>query len=222
MFHITAPASLPLSEVREVSLAKVMLGEPVLNHEGVDYGIPVETQQNKSSQTLLLYNNSTGAYEKTNVGNVQSYHVQELVRIPAGSLVPPTQDPRASARPQPSHLKMRFHPVGSGSVPPETIGSSSESEAEQPAFRVPKGVRTDQDQKRKTDEVSGSVKKRKKHSSSHDTEVVPSSSQASQGTDSRGRKDGDKSKKSSKHRDETSQERRARREEKKRRKAEKA
>jgi hypothetical protein len=228
IFHIAAPAFLPLSEVKEVSLAKVMLGEPVLNHNGVDYGIPTEAQQNKSSQTLLLYNNSTGAYEKTNVGNIQSYNVQELVRLPAGidpsrggSLVPPSQDTRPSARPQPKNLKMRFHPVGSGNVGPETVGSSSESEAEQPTFRVPKSVRTDQVHKRKTDDVNESEKKRKKHSSKHDPDTAPSSSQASHGTESRGRKDGDKSKKSSKHRDETSQERRARKEERKRRKAEK-
>ncbi|KAL1967596.1 hypothetical protein VTN77DRAFT_3111 [Rasamsonia byssochlamydoides] len=243
VFHITAPAFLPLSAVREVSLAKVMRGEPVLNHKGVDYGIPTEPHQEHGAQTLMLYNKETGSYQSVPVRNIQSYHVQELVRLPGGidgSLVPPTaaQESSKPPRPQPKGMKMRFRPVGSGDGPPETIGTSSESEGEEPSFKMPQRLKTEQEERKRKqlptdDKADGSSRKKsKKHSFSQDAEglqssqnePVPSSQATSQDAqEDRGRKDSShKHKKSHKHRDETSQERKARKEEKKKKKAEKA
>lgn len=208
IFHIAAPSFLPLSQIREVALDKALLGEPVLSHKGVDYGLPADGPQTTAElQTLLIYDENKAAYLKKEVQNIQSYTVQELVRLPQNN-----HDTSATgqkpARPQPKHLKMRFHPVGSGNLGPETIGSSSESEADnesEPTFRVPR-----QEPKRKSDsqDDQGEKKKKKKdkHASSQDAE--------------RGRQDGESEKKASKHRNETSQERRARKE-KKKRKAEK-
>ncbi|KAF5006557.1 hypothetical protein F66182_15819 [Fusarium sp. NRRL 66182] len=110
---------------------------------------------------------------------------------------------------------MRLHPVGSTTLPPETVGSSSESEADEPTFRVPatSSKQAEKDHKRKANEQNGVEKKAKKSKKDKNH-----SSQAE--SQPEGRRD--KEKKSSKHRDETSQERRARKEEKKKRKAEKA
>jgi hypothetical protein len=237
VFHITAPAFLPLSAVREVSLAKVMSGEPVLNHKGVDYGISIESQQESATQALLLYNKATDTYQSAPLRNIQSYHVQELLSLPGGLLVPSTgaKESIKPPRPQPKHMKMRFHPVGSGDVLPETIGTSSESEAEESTFKVPQKTHHEERKRKESQptEVNGAPRKKsKKHASSQDTEAiqssqtepVPLSSQASENAEEeRGRKDKDhKHKKSHKDRDETSQERKARKEEKKRKKAEKA
>jgi hypothetical protein len=154
----------------------------------------------------MIYDENKGSYVKKEVQNIQSYTVQELVRLPKYDAVQPlTEKP---ARPQPKHLKMRFHPVGSGDLGAETIGSSSESEADnehESTFRVPR-----QEQKRKTDgQDQGEKKKKKKDKHASSQEVV-----------FRGRQDGESEKTASKQRDETSQERRARKE-KKKRKAEK-
>jgi DNA-directed RNA polymerase I subunit RPA34.5 len=193
-----------------------MLGEPILSHKGVDYGLVANAQQQKQgSEILLVYDEVTNTFvRKPELKNIESYNIQEIVRLPGlDSLVPETSKKQQSkARPQPKHLRMRFHPVGSQNLPPETVGSSSESEAEEPTFRVPRKdekEKNEKDLKRKADSEDTSEAKSKKSK-----KEKPSS----QETDTRR----DKEKNSSKHRDETSEERRARKEEKKKRKAEKA
>lgn len=198
---------MPLSQIREVALDKALLGEPVLSHKGVDYGLPADGQPQTTAaelQTLLVYDESKGVYVKKEVQNIQSYTVQEMVRLPQNNSNKNHEAPAAAqkpARPQPKHLKMRFHPVGSGNnLGAETIGSSSESEADEPTFSVPR-----QEPKRKSDSQDDQGEKKKKKKK----EKHASSSQ-----------DGQSEKKASKNRDETSQEQRARKE-KKKRKAEK-
>lgn len=219
-----------------------MRGEPVLNHKGVDYGISAESQQEHGAQALLLYNKETGTYQSASVRDIKSYHVQELISLPSGSLVPPTaaqESSNAPPRQQPKHMKMRFRPVGSVYGPPETIGTSSESEAEEPKFKFPERLKSQHEERKrknlptddsgKQTELNGSPRKKsKKHSSSQDlqssqTDPVASSQATSQDTqEERGRKDrSHKHKKSHKQKDETSQERKARKEEKKKKKAEK-
>ncbi|KAI7977319.1 hypothetical protein EIK77_004735 [Talaromyces pinophilus] len=221
VFHITAPSHLPLSEIKQIAFGKAASGEPILSHKGVDYGL-VETtrQQKQSSETLLLYDEKSNTYvRKPELRQIESYNIQEIVRLPGlDTLVPSSQGAtkkQPAARPQPKHLRMRFHPVGSTTLPPETIGSSSESEADEPTPRVPATSSkkdAEKDRKRKTDGQNGTEEKAKK--SKKDKQQ---SSQAESQTETRR----DKEKKSSKHRNETSQERRARKEEKKKRKAEK-
>ncbi|KAJ9303909.1 hypothetical protein DTO217A2_6609 [Paecilomyces variotii] len=216
IFHITAPASLPLSSIKEVSLAKVLSGEPVLEHRGVQYGIPADSinQQDADQKILLAYDEKSQTYHSTSIGNIQSYHLQELVSLPKGTAYN-KEKPDASKppRPQPKDLKMRFRPVGSTYGPPETIGTSDEeSEGEQTSFKFPKGSKAEREErKRKHQQTEGDEKtvevaprkKSKKHSSEENGKAEPSQDAA----EGQGR---DKPKKS-KHS-----------EEKKRRKAEKA
>lgn len=219
VFHITAPSFLPISKVKEVSLAKVMQGEPVLKHDGVDYGIPMDSisQGETDGQTLLLHDPKSQSYYNTPTSNIPSYHVQEMISLPedngTGSIK--AEDYEKPARKQPKHLKMRFRPVGSGNAPAETLGSSSEEsdgEEEKPTFKVPKGSSQEKEErKRKHHHTEGEGsqpngvlprKKSKKHSASQET-----------GGDDSSKMDIDekKSKKSNKSKDE-----------KKRKKAEKA
>ncbi|KAF9891736.1 hypothetical protein FE257_003217 [Aspergillus nanangensis] len=159
IYHITAPAFLPLETVEQISLEKVMQGQPILKHKGAQYGIPVDSmQQNGANEkTLLLYDPKAQTYSSTSSGNIQSYHVQQMVNLPERS---ETQDKVLEAakklvkppRKQPKNLKMRFRPVGSGQAPPETLGSSSESEGEEPTFKVPKGS---EERKRKHQQTDG-------------------------------------------------------------------
>ncbi|KAJ5551130.1 hypothetical protein N7461_005828 [Penicillium sp. DV-2018c] len=176
VLHITAPEDLPLSKIKEVCMSKIMQGEPIITHDGVKYGIPAEsfTEFDPSTKSLLLFDEKTQTYT-TAAQSIPSYHVQELIGLPSASentdaVIAEMRKYVKPARPQPKHLKMRFRPVGSASAPPETLGSSSESEAEVPSFKVPKG----DERKRKLshDEASGEApqaaevprKKSKKHS----------------------------------------------------------
>lgn len=179
MFHITAPASLPLSKIKEVSLGGALKGEPILKHNGVQFGIPEESVSQASSnpQTLFIYDPKAQTYQST-LTNVPTYHIQEMIDIPGGAEFEETSIKAAKAlekppRKQPKHLKMRFRPVGSGDGPPETLGSSSEeSEGEEPAFKVPKGAEKEKERKRKHQQTEGDAsqvaglprKKSKKHS----------------------------------------------------------
>ncbi|KOS44912.1 hypothetical protein ACN38_g4182 [Penicillium nordicum] len=153
VLHLTAPASLPLSQVKEVCMAKIMQGEPIISHGGVNYGIPAEalSEAGPATKSLLLFDENTQTY-RTAAQTVPSYHVQELIGLPSTSkktdaVVTEMRKYVKPARPQPKNLKMRFRPVGTTSAPPETLGSSSESEAEVPSFKVPKG----EERKRKLD-----------------------------------------------------------------------
>ncbi|GAQ39192.1 hypothetical protein AtubIFM55763_000236 [Aspergillus tubingensis] len=155
VYHITAPDYLPLSKVEEVSLAKIMQGKPVLKHKGVQYGIPVESfaQPDLGGKTLHLYDSKTKTYYSTAASNIPSYHIQEMLDIPEVSdetVAQAVQEQIKPPRKHPKHLKMRFHPVGSGVEPPETLGSSSEeSEDEKPTFKVPKSLEKERDERKR-------------------------------------------------------------------------
>ncbi|KAJ5601765.1 hypothetical protein N7510_011299 [Penicillium lagena] len=174
VFHITAPSSLPLSKIKEVSMAMIMKGEPLLTHEGVNYGIPAESLLSETNdpegKALLIYDQSTQSYRSA-AAHVPTYHIQELV----GSLgtdkatdraVEALRDEKKPRKRQPKGLKMRFRPIGSLSGPPETIGDSSESEAEEePTFKVPLGGEREEQRKRKHAHEGDAAprKKSKKH-----------------------------------------------------------
>lgn len=186
-------------------MGKVMQGEPVLNYEGVNYGIPQDNmgQGDKSEKKVLLYDSKTETYYNAPVRNIQSYHIQEMISLPQEAI----NDSNAGAasekaakpvRKQPANLKMRFRPVGSSYGPPETIGSSSdESEGEKPT----KASKDKEERKRKHHHTEGdgkepgSRKKSKKHSS---PDGPAQSSQMEVDEEPKAKK----SKKYSKHRDE--------------------
>lgn len=205
-----------MSKVKEASLGKIMQGDPVLQFDGVNYGIPQGSinQGEDDGKALLLHDPKTQKYYSTPASNIPTYHIQEMLTLPTdngtGSLV--TQDYEKPARKQVKNLKMRFRPVGSGNAPPETIGSSSESEEEEkPAFKFPArssaaAAQEKEERKRKHHHADGDAsqanaaprKKSKKHSSTQEDQM-----------------DTDKKEKSSKKSSKS-------KEEKKRKKAEKA
>ncbi|KAL5003726.1 DNA-directed RNA polymerase I subunit RPA34.5-domain-containing protein [Aspergillus recurvatus] len=203
VFHITAPAFLPLSKVKEVSLAGALKGEPILKHGGVNYGIPADslthTQAGPSGQSLFLYDTKTQTYHST-VTNIPTYRIQEMVELPGGVELEEATIRSAKAmekppRKQPKHLKMRFRPVGSGDAPPETLGSSSEeSEGEEHTLKLPQGLEREKERKRKHQQTEGDGshaaglprKKSKKHSG--DVETGEEKSRKSKDRDGKKRK----------------------------------
>ncbi|KAH1499234.1 hypothetical protein KXV92_007995 [Aspergillus fumigatus] len=167
LFHITAPSFLPLSKVKEVSLAKILQGEPILEHEGVQYGIPSENigHGDLGGKSLLLYDSKTQTYYSAPATTMPTYHVQQLIDLPKSlgtedAVLAAAQDQIKPPRKQPKHLKMRFRPVGSEEGPPETIGSSSEeSEGEgKPNSKFPRESKTEREERKRkhAEEVEGS------------------------------------------------------------------
>ncbi|OQE28759.1 hypothetical protein PENSTE_c003G00320 [Penicillium steckii] len=208
VIHITAPSSLPLSKVKEISMSKIMKGEPILEFEGVKYGIPAEsiTEEGSEGKNLLVYDESTQTYVNKSE-NVPSYQIQEMVSLPGSvggdiAKVEALRDTVKPPRPQPKKLRMRFRPVGSLPSAPETLGSSSESESEEPSFKVPPGD-NEEKRKRKHHHTEGDAtqstglprKKSKKHSPQEDGAAADESKKSKKSSKDREEK---KRKKSSK------------------------
>ncbi|KAL4808848.1 DNA-directed RNA polymerase I subunit RPA34.5-domain-containing protein [Aspergillus unguis] len=203
IFHITAPAFVPLSKVKEVSLAAALKGEPILEHKGVRYGIPEYSLQQAAAssgangQTLFVYDSKAQNYTGT-VTNVPTYHIQEMIQVPGGKEFEEASVMAAKAlekppRKQPKHLKMRFRPVGSGDAPPETLGESSDEEDEE-LTKPSRSSEKEKEKKRKHQQTEGDAaqaaglprKKSKKHSA--DTEGGDEKSKKSKDRDGKKRK----------------------------------
>ncbi|KAL4906682.1 DNA-directed RNA polymerase I subunit RPA34.5-domain-containing protein [Aspergillus multicolor] len=205
VFHITAPASLPLSKIKEVSLAGALKGEPILKHGGKNFGIPADSlalaQAGASGQTLFLYDAKAQTYHGA-VTNVPTYRIQEMIELPGGAELEEASLKSAKAlekppRKQPKHLKMRFRPVGSGAAPPETLGSSSEeSEGEEPTSK-PQAIEKEKEKERKRKhlqtegddtQAAGLPRKKSKKHSSGDGEAGEEKSKKSKDRDGKKRK----------------------------------
>lgn len=183
----------------------------MLNHEGVNYGIPPGniSQGDLSDKKLLLYDSKYQTYYSSPLRNIPSYHVQEMISLPqttkdSSNAASISQETAKPAKKQPKNLKMRFQPVGSRPGAAETIGTSSEeSEGEKPTLKAPKraGKETEERKRKHHHTEDGSQpsarKKSKKHTSAEGASAPPSSQMEVDGEP--GHK---KSKKSSKHRDE--------------------
>ncbi|KAL4959949.1 DNA-directed RNA polymerase I subunit RPA34 [Aspergillus stella-maris] len=199
IFHITAPASLPLSKVKEVSLAGALKGEPILEHKGKQYGIPGDNlaQGDGHNLTLYLYDPKTQTYHNT-VRKVPTYHIQETIALPGGkefeeACVKTAKALEKPARKQPKHLKMRFRPVGSGDALPETLGSSDEeSEGEEAGFKMPQGLEKEKEKeekkKRKHQQTEGDGSQARKKSKKHSLDNADGEEKSKKSKDRDGKK----------------------------------
>jgi hypothetical protein len=59
LWYITAPAAVPISVIKEVSLEKVQRGAPAITHNGVEYGF-VADQVDETGQTRVMVPESNG------------------------------------------------------------------------------------------------------------------------------------------------------------------
>ncbi|PGH18673.1 hypothetical protein AJ80_04421 [Polytolypa hystricis UAMH7299] len=242
IWHITAPASVPVSSIQELALDTVAKGESILTHKGVGYRMREDLHGVEKNKALLLPDERGKTYRRNQVGVAQTFHVEQVIELSNGTAysgeaegIQKLMKPR---RRQPKNLRMRYMPFGAGEDASEAMDhSSEESEAEKPTFKVPTEVHVDGEaKKRKHKEVepiaAGSdneqgerrkkVKKAHSERSKHHAEAdgaLPSIAEKEvpvRGREEERSKSGHRS--SKKHRDETSQERRARREERKRKK----
>ncbi|KAM0715846.1 hypothetical protein Q7P37_008360 [Cladosporium fusiforme] len=155
VWHITAPANLPISSLTEVALGSIQSGKPVLSHKGLDYVLSEDKGAQSGNATLVLLPEKDG-YKPISQPVSKTLHLRQHVVLPnlsekqasdatgsnaAGDVARPAV---AAVRPQPKGMKMRYRPPGFGSGDPGRIGSGSESESEvepvgkEAAFQFPK------------------------------------------------------------------------------------
>lgn len=190
VWHIIAPSSTPLSEIKEISLASIESHQSVLSHKGSDYTFTKENAPNvgKNGRERVVVPAKKGShYVSVEAPISMTLHLQQLPRLPnlskqqanhtTGSTAAAQVDqpPVTHARPQPMGLRMRYKPSGFGVGDVGTMGWDSENEADgdvemqdgeassEATFKTPRGLEEAGREKRKReDETPRKEKKRKK------------------------------------------------------------
>ncbi len=138
IWHITTPASVPITSVHDIPMQKTQDGSSILSYKGTDYGLVPDTADSISSEPALLFPSSPGnEYRSTTIPISSTLHLRQLLNLPSHKADASHITPRPRNE-QPEGLKMRFQPFG--------LSSSSESDEEAeilkvvPQFRKPPPV----------------------------------------------------------------------------------
>ncbi|KUJ14701.1 uncharacterized protein LY89DRAFT_686368 [Mollisia scopiformis] len=133
LWYFTAPASIPVSSIEQMSVADVDGGKTILSHDGTDYGFVQDPTGEKAYTTMFIPNSSEDAYLIASKSIDRVLHLQQTINIPgmndADASLPLSSRATVPAtkpvRQQPTGLKMRFRPIGFGAGKMGTIGSTS-------------------------------------------------------------------------------------------------
>ncbi|KAL8664117.1 MAG: hypothetical protein Q9202_003301 [Teloschistes flavicans] len=138
VWHITVPASVPIDSIKEVPIAKVLGGGPILSYKGADYGLVPEDEADHIEKMLLVPSQNDNEYRSTSSGITKTLQIQQIFGLPPlphkltgasnGTVRAPISHVKA-VRQQPEGLKMRYRPFGDE--------SSSDNSDATPRFKVP-------------------------------------------------------------------------------------
>jgi len=141
IWHITAPANVPISSLTDVALDAISNGKPVLSHKSMDYVLSEDKGATNNGDTVLLPTKEGYAPIQQHIS--KTLHLRQHIALPDLSKKQADQLTGSNAagnvataavtatKPQPRGLRMRYRPPGFGSTDPGRIGSGSESEAEE-------------------------------------------------------------------------------------------
>ncbi|KAI1002848.1 hypothetical protein K3495_g5356 [Podosphaera aphanis] len=136
IWYFTAPVSLSVSSLPEISMAAILSGSPVVKHDNDEYGFLSEPTDCRNLAQVLIPKANRPKYGIVSKPVTRIMHLQRILKLPgvSTSLTAEETEEKAviirTARPQPKRLRMRFHPIGTSMTNPENIGSSSSSEDE--------------------------------------------------------------------------------------------
>ena len=175
IWQITAPSSLSLQSIKEISLESLRSSQPVLTQNGIQYVLSESLDTDGDACTVLLP--SENAYQRLDHRIERTLHLQQKIALPnlsfrqadqsTGSIA--AAEVRAShvtiSRQQPKGLRMRYKPPGSGPGRPGIVGSESDSEEDgQTATKVnaTRGLAQDMDTMDVDDNVAETASKKSK------------------------------------------------------------
>lgn len=166
VWHITLPAAIPISAIKEISMEKILRGGTAVSHNGAEYGFVSGAKSQQNRAHVLLPNPEHSDYRAAPKAITRSLHLQQTLKLPNLAKTPKdntagTQLRRQTAKvvhEQPSGLRMRYAPFGdeSGILGLET--SSEEDGEPQPegaVFRMPPSLRDAQQQGKRRDDGIG-------------------------------------------------------------------
>lgn len=148
IWHITAPSSLPISEIKAVGLDALTNGSTVLTHKGSEYALAQDASAGNATHSVFLpgkdgYKASSQPVEKT-------LRLQQKITLPAlgekqartetggetAAAAVVSREVGEGVRPQPKGMRMRYKPPGFG-LGDAGLGSDDDEEVLEKAFRLP-------------------------------------------------------------------------------------
>ncbi|KAI0165145.1 DNA-directed RNA polymerase I subunit RPA34.5-domain-containing protein [Hypoxylon sp. FL1284] len=119
VWYFTAPASLPITVLRdmEIDLSKAVTGDALLQHEGDEYGMILESEATNTQMQLLIPSPAGDNYAALNRGIDSTVHLRRMAKFGPDSTVSATATTEYTpipkpVRQQPQNLKPRFMPIG--------------------------------------------------------------------------------------------------------------
>lgn len=129
VWYFTAPSSLPITVIKEmeIDLAKATAGNPILNHQGDNYGLDLEANATNTQIQLLIPSKGGDKYNTLNRGIDSTVHLRRMAQFGPGGTVSSTASDEYAPQPkrvreQPQGLRARFTPIG---VPTPQIAKPS-------------------------------------------------------------------------------------------------
>lgn len=131
VWHISAPASVDLTLIKDLDIGAALRGESILTASGIDYGMQPSSDQ---AEVLLLPSGNPVSYNQKTTVN-QAFRLRQVTNDSTNS---PSNPPSESStteglhftaqvpgkkkqpRQQPSSLKYRYAPLGVDKAIPET------------------------------------------------------------------------------------------------------
>ncbi|CAG8961298.1 hypothetical protein HYFRA_00013759 [Hymenoscyphus fraxineus] len=150
IWYFTAPASVPIASIQEMSLLGAKNGDVIYSQDGNDYGFSKTEAEENTYTSILVPSSSENGYKVVPKPVDQVLHLGRIIKAPganANSSKATVPAPKP-IRKQPKGLKMRFFPIGFGEGQLAKLGeeSSSEEETQAPArFRKPESIASDSD-----------------------------------------------------------------------------
>ncbi|KAL8760302.1 MAG: hypothetical protein Q9199_000084 [Rusavskia elegans] len=138
IWYFTAPASVPISLLKEFSTREVAEGASILSYKNVEYGLIAEPGTKHGGKMLLIPSPENNHYGSSGARIEKSLHLQQLVKLPVltrrdgimahGAITAPKTHVKM-VRQQPEGLRMRYQAFGEQSPDEDTD--------EAPRFKLP-------------------------------------------------------------------------------------
>ncbi|CAL3971847.1 hypothetical protein PZA11_005116 [Diplocarpon coronariae] len=126
IWYFTAPASIPISTIKEMSLSDAKDGKEILSYMGNSYGFRKDSTEGKTYTKIMVPSSSDDVYKCASESIDRVFHLQQIIRDPAIENTSKATIPaKKLVRKQPEGLRMRFKPIGFGAGATGRIGSAS-------------------------------------------------------------------------------------------------
>ncbi|KAK2628980.1 hypothetical protein QTJ16_002083 [Diplocarpon rosae] len=126
IWYFTAPASVPISSIKEMSLSDAKDGKAILSYKNNDYGFTKDSIEDKTYTKIMVPSSSDKVYKSASKSINRVLHLRQIIRGPTTENTSRATVPtKKLVRQQPKGLQMRFKPIGFGTGETGRIGSAS-------------------------------------------------------------------------------------------------